>query len=52
MAQSSENENMRNENTCEVFMNDVMEEEYEINPNLQIKNNQNPENERKNEKKI
>ncbi len=23
-------------------MNDLMEEEYEINPNFQIKNNQNP----------
>jgi hypothetical protein len=29
-----------NENTCEVFMNDVMYKEYEINPNLQIESNQ------------
>jgi hypothetical protein len=27
---------------CEVFMNDVIEEEYEINPSFQTKNNQNP----------
>ncbi len=47
MAQFSINENMINENTCEVFMNDVMEEEYEINPNLQIESNQNPKNEKK-----
>jgi hypothetical protein len=40
MAQSFENENMINENTCEVFMNDVMEKKClqtsEINPSLQI----------------
>ncbi len=35
MTQFSENENMINENTCEVFMNDVMEEQCQINPNLQ-----------------
>ncbi len=29
MVQSFENENMISENTCEMFMNDVMEE-YEI----------------------
>jgi len=28
---------MINKNTCEVFMNDIMEEEYEINPNAQTK---------------
>ncbi len=33
---------MISENTCEVFMNDVIEEEYEINPSLQTKKNQNP----------
>jgi hypothetical protein len=42
VAQSFENENMLSENTCEVFMNDGIEEEYEINPSLQTKNNQNP----------
>ncbi len=34
---------MISENTCEVFMNDVMEvfflQEHEINPDLQIENN-------------
>jgi hypothetical protein len=30
MTQFFENENMINENTCEVFMNDVMEEQCEI----------------------
>jgi len=40
MAQSFINENMINENTCELFMNDVMYKEYEINPNLQIESNQ------------
>jgi hypothetical protein len=45
VAQSFENENMISENTCEVFMNDVIEEEYEINPSLQTKRNQNPKNE-------
>jgi hypothetical protein len=33
---------MIRKNTCGVFMNDLMEEEYEINPNFQIENNQNP----------
>jgi hypothetical protein len=39
MVQSSKNENMISENACEVFMNDVMEEEYEINLGLQIESN-------------
>ncbi len=39
---------MINENTYEVFMNDGMEKEYEINPNLQIEINHNPKNEKKN----
>jgi hypothetical protein len=47
MVQSSKNENMISENACEVFMNDVMEKEYEINPGLQIESNQNLENEKK-----
>jgi hypothetical protein len=52
MVQSSKNENMISENACEVFMNDVMEEEYEINLGLQIEGSQNLENEKKrNEKK-
>jgi hypothetical protein len=34
---------MMHENTCGMFMNDVMEEEYEINPNFQIENNENPQ---------
>jgi hypothetical protein len=46
LAQFFENENMISENTCEMFMNDVMEEkclqEYEIIPNIQIESNQNP----------
>jgi hypothetical protein len=42
MAQFFENENMISENTCEVLMNDVIEEVYEINPDLQSKRNQNP----------
>jgi hypothetical protein len=33
---------MISKNTCEVFMNDIMEEEYEIKLILQTKNNQNP----------
>jgi hypothetical protein len=47
VAQSFENENMISENTCEVFMNDVIEEEYEINPRLQTINNQNPKMKKK-----
>ncbi len=47
MVQSFENENMISENTCEVFMNDGMEKEYEINLNLQIESNHNPKNEKK-----
>jgi hypothetical protein len=47
MAQSFKNENVISENTCEVFMNDVMEKEClqkrEINPNLNIESNQNLE---------
>jgi hypothetical protein len=42
MVQFFENENMISENTCEVFMNDVIEEEYEINLDFQTKRNQNP----------
>jgi hypothetical protein len=46
LAQFFENENMISENTCEMFMNDVMEEkclqEYEIIPHIQIENSQNP----------
>jgi hypothetical protein len=38
---------MISENACEVFMNDVMEEEYEINVGLQTKSSQNLENEKK-----
>jgi hypothetical protein len=49
MAQSSKNENMMNENTTKLCMNDVMEEkclqECEINPNFQTKSSQNPKNE-------
>jgi hypothetical protein len=44
MVQSFENENMTSENTCEVFMNDGMEKEYEINLNIQIESNHNPKN--------
>jgi len=37
---------MFNENTCEMFMNDVLKEKYlqecEINPSFQTKNSQNP----------
>jgi len=29
-------------NTCEIFIHNVMEEEYEINPSLQIESSQNP----------
>jgi hypothetical protein len=39
---------MISKNTCEVFMNDIMEEEYEINLNLQTKSNPNLELEKKN----
>jgi len=46
MVKSFENQNVINENTCEAFMNDVMEE-YEINPNLQTKISQNLQNEKK-----
>jgi hypothetical protein len=46
MNKSFENENMISENTCQVFMNDVMEEKSlqgcEVNPNLQTENKQNP----------
>jgi hypothetical protein len=52
MVQSFKNENMISENACEVFMNDVMEEEYEINRNLQTESSQNLGNEKKNNKKI
>jgi hypothetical protein len=48
VVQFFENENMISENTCEVFMNNVIEEEYEINPSLQTKNNQNPKMKKKN----
>jgi len=56
MTKSFENENMISKNTCQVFMNDVMEEKSlqgcEINPNLQIENKQNPRSQEKiNEKK-
>ncbi len=56
MTKSFENENMISENTCQVFMNDVMEEKSlqgcEINPNLQIENKQNPRSQEKiNERK-
>ncbi len=41
---------MMNENTCEMFMNDVMEEaclqECEINPSFRTKSSQNPKNEK------
>jgi hypothetical protein len=50
------NEILITENACEVFVNDVMEEkclqECEINPNLQIKTNQNPKSEKNKHKKI
>jgi hypothetical protein len=39
---------MISKNTYEVFMNDIMEEEYEINPSLQTKSSQNPKHEKKN----
>jgi hypothetical protein len=42
MVQFFENENMMNENTCEIFIHNVMEEKYEINPSLQIESSQNP----------
>ncbi len=42
-----ENENLISENTCEVFMNDVVKEKCEINFSLQTKSNQNLENEKK-----
>jgi hypothetical protein len=46
---------MINEKTCEIFMNDVMEEEYlqecEINFIIRTKNNQNPKNQEKTMKK-
>ncbi len=45
MDQFFENENLINENTCEVFMNDVVEEKCEINFNLETKSNQNLESE-------
>ncbi len=32
---------------CEVFMNDVMEEKYEMNLSFQIEISQNPKNEKK-----
>ncbi len=50
MVQSFENENMTSENTCEAFMNDVMEE-HEINPSLQTESSQNLQNEKKTMKK-
>jgi hypothetical protein len=50
MVQSFENENMISENMCEMFMNDVREEEYEINPGLQTKKNQNPKMKKRKEK--
>jgi len=42
---------MISKNTCEVFMNDIMEEGYEINPSLQTKSSQNLEHEKKQWKK-
>jgi hypothetical protein len=42
MVQFFENENMMSENTCEIFIHNVMEEEYEINPGLQTENSKNP----------
>lgn len=33
-----ESENMMSENTCEMFIHNVMEEEYEINLSLQTEN--------------
>ncbi len=54
MAQSFANKNMISKNSCEVFMNDVMEEkcllECEINPS-QTKGNQNLKSEKNNERK-
>ncbi len=47
MAQSFENKNLMSENTCEVFMNDVVKEKCEINLRLRTKSNQNLENEKK-----
>ncbi len=39
----SKNENRINANeTCEIYMNDIMEETYEENPNLQAKRSKNP----------
>jgi hypothetical protein len=46
MVQSFESENMTSENTCEAFMNNVMEE-YEINPSLETKSSQNLQSEEK-----
>jgi hypothetical protein len=46
VVQSFENENMISENTCEAFMNDVMEK-YEIKPSLHIESSQNLQNEEK-----
>jgi hypothetical protein len=48
MVQFSKNENKISENACKVFMNDVMEVEYEINLGLQIESSQNLKNEKKN----
>jgi hypothetical protein len=42
---------MISKNTCEVFMNDIMEEEYEINFILQTNNSQNLQHEKKTMKK-
>jgi hypothetical protein len=36
-----------NENMFEMFMNDVMEEKYQLNPIFQIENNQSSKNEEK-----
>ncbi len=47
MVQFFENENMISENTCEVFVSDVMEEKYETKPSFEIKNNQDLESEEK-----
>jgi hypothetical protein len=51
MVQFFLNENMISENMCGVFMNDVMEENYEMILSLQIEISQNLENE-KNIKKL
>jgi hypothetical protein len=47
MVQSFKNENMISGNMCEVFMNDVMQETYEINLSFQIEIIQNPKKEKK-----